>query len=69
MAHQGPSAAVRTLGDVDAGPLPHPLHGAGFLPWRRFERLAEQLATLAQGASLAPVGQEAYMAPALEAVG
>ena len=35
----------------------------------RCERLAEPLATLAQGASLAPVGQEAYRAPALEAVG
>jgi hypothetical protein len=40
-------AAVRALGNVDAGPLPHPLHGAGLLPWGRLGRLAPQVSTLA----------------------
>ncbi len=60
--------AVRTLCDVDAGPLPHPLGGAWFFPWGRLGRLAQQLSTLAQGACLAPVGQEAPMPQALKAV-
>ena len=64
----GPRAAGRTLGEVEAGPLPPPRHGAGLLPWRRCERLAAQ-ATRAQGASLAPAGQAASRALALAAVG
>src|SRR5215471_2320299 len=64
VAHQGPRAAVRTLGDVDTGPLLHPFYGAGFLSWRWLRWLVEQLATLAQGACLAPVREAVYLHPA-----
>ena len=40
-----------------------------FLPYGRCDRLVEQLATLAPGTCLTPVGQEADMAHALQAVG
>ena len=67
--HQRTVAALRTLGEVDPGPLPHPLHSARLRSGRWIGRLAEQVATLAQGACLTPVGQEAHMPQALEAVG
>ena len=44
-------------------------HSSWVLSGGRLGRLAQQLATLAQGARLAPVGQEAHMPQALEAVG
>jgi hypothetical protein len=62
-------ATVWTLGNVDTGPLPHPFNGAWLLPWEQLGRLAQQLSTLAQGAGLAPVGEEAHMPQALEAMG
>jgi hypothetical protein len=67
--YQWTVAALRTLREVDTGPLPHPLHSARFLWGRWIGRLAQQVATLAQGACLTPVGQEAHMPQALEAVG
>src|SRR5262245_15329266 len=68
-SYQWTAATVWTLGNVNTGPLPHPFNGAWLLPWERLGRLAQQLSTLAQGAGLAPVGEEAHMPQALEAVG
>jgi hypothetical protein len=67
--YQWTVAALRTLREVDTGPLPPPLHSARFLWGRWSGRLAPQVATLAQGACLPPVGQEAHRPQALEAVG
>jgi hypothetical protein len=62
-------AAVWALGKVDASPLSQPLNGAGGLPGGRIGRLAQQVSALAQGACLTPMGEEAHMPQALEAVG
>jgi hypothetical protein len=59
--HQRTVAALGTLGEVQAGPLPQPLHSAWLRSGRWRSRLAEQLSTLAQGACLTPIGQEAPM--------
>ena len=53
--------AVGTLGDVDAGQLPHPLCHTACSPWGRIGGLAQELAALTQGVGLAPVGQEAHV--------
>ncbi len=66
--HERPVAAGRTVGDGDAGPRPPPRGGAGLLPWGRLGRLASPWSTLAPGACLAPVSQEAHMPQALAAV-
>jgi len=61
-------AALGTLGEVNAGSLPHPLYGARLRSGRWIGRLAQQVSTLAQGARLTPVGQKAHMPQTLEAV-
>ena len=68
-SYQWTVATVWTLGNVNTGPLPHPFNGVWLLPWERLGRLAQHLATLAQGTGLAPVGEEAHMPQALKAVG
>jgi hypothetical protein len=55
--HQRTVAALGTLGEVKAGPLPPPLHRARLRSGRWRSRLAEQMSTRAQGACLTPVGQ------------
>lgn len=66
--HQRTVAALGTVGEVKASPLPHPLHSARLRSGRWIGRLAEQVSTLAQGAGLTPVGQESHMPQTLEAV-
>jgi hypothetical protein len=61
-------AALGTWGAVKASPLPHPRHSARWRSGRWSGRLAAQVATLAQGAGLAPVGQAAHMPQTLAAV-
>jgi len=67
--HQRTVAALRTLGKVDTGPRSPPLHSAGLLAGRWSGRRAQPVSTLAQGAGLTPVGQEAHLPQTLEAGG
>ena len=73
---------VRGCRGPPSGPWPHCGHWVSryrsaaastpprlVLAGRWIDRLAQQVATLAQGACLTPVGQEAHMPQALEAVG
>ena len=66
---QRPLAALWAAGDIRACPLPQPLGDTLDRPRGQVGWLVEQLATLAQGTCLAPVGQEADMAHALQALG
>src|SRR5712691_361863 len=62
-------AALRTAGDIRARQLPQPLGDTLDRTGGRIGWLVEQWAALAQGPSLASVGQETDMAHALQALG